>query len=328
MIPAGHEIQQVPHKCGQYRQRRHPTTGHNPTVTRDEEEKNDPPLVLDAGVEAALAGAGLVLQGPEAAIAGAVAGPYVLDLVHRSWDHIRQRSQQAAARMIGTASAELGQEPRQMLLTAVSTNSGTEILAEALRAAAGTLNEQKIVGLARALANGLANDQAALDHERLVIRALADIEEPHLAILARMTGDRMPPRRTPRQEAAAAWFHPWKRENEIRHWLLNPDGNTSSSVVTPIIHTLERNGLIEDNQQERADERDKAAKDRMELELRRLDPTRRGPRPSYVSSRPTNPERRWRITGFGDFVLQHLENSRPLAEPAEGDNDDWPFAHA
>lgn len=180
-------------------------------MTRDEEEKNDPPLVLDAGVEAALAGAGLVLQGPEAAIAGAVAGPYVLDLVHRSWDHIRQRSQQAAARMIGTASAELGQEPRQMLLTAVSTNSGTEILAEALRAAAGTLNEQKIVGLARALANGLANDQAALDHERLVIRALADIEEPHLAILARMTGDRMPPRRTPRQEAAAAWFHPWKR---------------------------------------------------------------------------------------------------------------------
>lgn len=75
------------------------------------------------------------------------------------------------------------------------------MFADALQAAASTANRAKIQALGRALANGLAGDDARVDEERLIIAGLSGLEEPHIRVLANLPRDRGRPMTTPTTSA-------------------------------------------------------------------------------------------------------------------------------
>lgn len=99
--------------------------------------------------------------------------------------------------------------------------SGPDLLNDALLAASDTLNQRKVRALARAVANGLREDGARIDENRLLVFALAQMEEPHIKVLASV-------------EPSPHWTTFTAINERVDH----------SLAVLPV---LERAGLIENN---------------------------------------------------------------------------------
>ena len=92
----------------------------------------------------------------------------------------------AADQMLGEASVRLSTSPEDLVHDALTDPEAQAIFADALHAAARTFSARKVRGLAVALANGLADDKARIDESHLIIRALADLEEPHIRLLSQI----------------------------------------------------------------------------------------------------------------------------------------------
>jgi len=72
---------------------------------------------------------------------------------------------------------------------AVSDDRRHELLARALGIAQDAALRDKRRALGRALAAGIAGDDARIDDELLFIRAIADVDEPHIRLLALMASE-------------------------------------------------------------------------------------------------------------------------------------------
>lgn len=127
---------------------------------------------------------GGVAGGPGGAVAGAAAGPAFEPLMRRVWDELVPDSQASAAGVLEAASEHAGIDVED-LADAVLKDEQRRLLAGlALSSGSRTRNRAKIRALGRALAEGvLADDDAKLDQEQLIIRALDDMEAPHIAVL-------------------------------------------------------------------------------------------------------------------------------------------------
>lgn len=77
-----------------------------------------------------------------------------------AFSELTNRRQQSAASMIGAAAERLDIEPDELVDRAQTSTATAQLLADALLAPAQTFNKQKVGALARALANGLRDDQA------------------------------------------------------------------------------------------------------------------------------------------------------------------------
>ena len=160
--------------------------------TSDDPEPNSdltPLPVSAAQLFGALAGgiAGLQL-GPEASLAGGAAGQVMLGVAVERVLHFR-RSQ--GERVLEIARAESGLGEGELIDRLTADPARTQLLASALGAASSAIAEEKLKALGRIMASGaLADDDAVLDRHHLMVRALADIEKPHLRVL-----DHMYPRR-------------------------------------------------------------------------------------------------------------------------------------
>lgn len=134
---------------------------------------------------AAVAGTavGAVAGGTAGAVVGAAATPYLVDLARRAFDEFSALRRENVAAVLGIASGQLDVAPAQLVDDANSTEEGASLLAESMLAAAATLNRRKVRALARALALGLAEDQAAVDEGRLMVMAIAELEAPHIRCL-------------------------------------------------------------------------------------------------------------------------------------------------
>jgi hypothetical protein len=104
--------------------------------------------------------------------------------MRRVWDELAADSRAASARVLDEASAHAGIDVEE-LTDAIVKNEQSRLLAGlALSSGSRTRNKAKIRALGRALAEGvLAEDDAKLDQEQLIIRALDDMEAPHIAVL-------------------------------------------------------------------------------------------------------------------------------------------------
>ena len=123
------------------------------------------------------------MAGAAGAIAGAALGPMLEPLVRGVWAELsesaRQRQTDALFWAIRTGI------PVDELEDRINASDRTQLLtAFALNAATRTAWEDKVRTLGRSLAAGLlADDNAKIDTEQMIIAAITDLEGPHLSML-------------------------------------------------------------------------------------------------------------------------------------------------
>lgn len=222
------------------------------------------------------------VTGPAGLVIGPVAALPMAMLTHRVFDEFRHWRENYAALVVQTAAEDLGLDSAAFESEVTSTKSGFTIFGEAVLAGGNTLSEQKVRALGTALANGLRDDQARVDSERLMIGALAAIEEPHMKVLA-MLG-----------QSTSACTLKWLDDNVLG--MRYPE-------ISPVLSVLERQGLIDNGQ-------DNWGRD-VTKEINRL----RSPSRVATSDRPTplkHPaEESWLVTTFGLRCLGYLGENLP-----------------
>lgn len=198
------------------------------------------PAAIEGATDTAALAVGLYLGGP----LGAVMTAPVPALLRTGIDEFRQRwgdtANDSAARVAMVAGVRAERDPEELL---GSLRGASALLAaQALSAGANTALASKIVALGNALGDALvAGDQAVLDERALVIAALADMELPHLRLLAWFAEDRFPPPNPHPQ-------HPWVQE-KLR-WAARTRSDAEQAfpeygvALDGVMSALERHGLI------------------------------------------------------------------------------------
>jgi hypothetical protein len=111
-----------------------------------------------------------------------------MPLAAEAWRELNERRSASVGRLIETASAAGGKNPESLLQNALARQETAQLLLDTMSAASESRLEWKVDALATALANGLEADGARVDEERLVVRALADLEPPHVRALGLLSG--------------------------------------------------------------------------------------------------------------------------------------------
>jgi hypothetical protein len=197
------------------------------------------------------AAAGLWL-GPEASL---LAGPLAAEAMEAALERTRTLRQRNASLMLEEAAriaATSDVSAVDLLEGLTSDPARMQLFAAALDAAARAIADAKLRMLGQALANGsLAQDDAQLNLELLIVRALADIEAPHLRVLDRMY---------PRQKKDRYWDAQTPVEGNARAFSLEElYGNTRTAQISgwtgfpelgegldSVLATLRAHGLLEE----------------------------------------------------------------------------------
>jgi hypothetical protein len=184
---------------------------------------------------------------------------------------------ESAGRVVMIAAHEMNESPEEVLATA---QGPKELLAVgALNAGAATIRQDKIVALGRVLAEGLtADDEADLDETALTLAALADMEAPHIRVLAWFAQD----------DLSLDW---WVSRNELTRDSLAQRFPEYGVALDGVLATLIRHGLVAPKEADLASAFEDYS--RMPLDGRRRGTVR-------------NQEPRWTITKFGVSVLRYL----------------------
>jgi hypothetical protein len=134
-------------------------------------------------VQGLVGGAGYVLGGAAGAVAAGMAQPAVSAALDRV--QVFRARRMGVVLQVGASAARTSSD--ELVTSLVHDAKRLEILGQVVEAAARTTLEGKILGLARVLANtSLATDDATVDSEAFILRALADIEAPELHVLRHM----------------------------------------------------------------------------------------------------------------------------------------------
>lgn len=96
----------------------------------------------------------------------------------------RERREARAALALAVASAVANVDLDELLNRLLADPRRTELAARALSAAAASTLETKVAALGRALAEGLADDDAKVDEQLVLVAVYADLEAPHVRLLA------------------------------------------------------------------------------------------------------------------------------------------------
>lgn len=271
----------------------------------DQDGSSSPNLTMQSVGSGIAAVGGFALGGPIGAIVAGMSAPYLIDMTQRSWEEIAALRRNNVTSLVGQASARLQMNPEELHAAAMSSTDGTSLFADALQASAETLDERKVAGLAKALANGLMDDQAAVDENLMIVRALADLEAPHVRLLGSLSrGGR---------------------------------GRTLNTTDLAMVAVLERNGLASDDAHElavRASDDQAAEVNKALAEIAKAFDGKRAKvpsklkRPSGTSSSRTRP--RWKRTSFGSMCLEHLHSAavevhlEPMDEMPTDDREEDP----
>lgn len=168
---------------------------------------------------------GLGIGGPPGAVAGAIAGPVVAALVEVAEEAARRRFSRWS-HTYASAIEIAGVEPQELASRLYADDDKLEVGFQALTAAAQTTVNEKSEALAAAVASVATSDaKHEIDAISLVVKALADIDRPHLMLL-KLIADAKPHQATPDY--------------------LAQHSQTPIPVLRPIVRVLELHGLIAD----------------------------------------------------------------------------------
>ncbi|WP_157744729.1 hypothetical protein [Micromonospora viridifaciens] len=233
-----------------------------------ETDKTELALRATTAIAAGLAGAvdpslGLLAAGAKEIVDPALAG---------LGEKIRQAHRRRLGRLWQAGCDESGLEPETLGERLARDEPALLLTAEAVEASIRTAVPEKIGALGRVLANAV-HDTAKVDEELLVVRALAQIEAPHISLLA-LLADEPPLKVVQGHEARVLGWTPDQIASRL-------PGH--SEVLDPLLVTLQSSGLIE------------AA----------------GSDTTWDGSRLGDQE--WAATRFGRLCLQRLDDARGRA---------------
>ena len=178
------------------------------------------------------AGAGLL--GPDAGAAATALTPALETVLSRVVGGVSRWRTQHAAETLEDAAQAVGEPVEQLVQQAVSDERREELLARTLTIAQDTALRDKRRALGRALAAGIAGDDAKIDDELLFIRAVADIDTPHIRLLALMAGERIPPGKDSGSVFHGGWSLPTIAARDPG----------LGEAVPALLSTLESHGLV------------------------------------------------------------------------------------
>jgi hypothetical protein len=196
---------------------------------------DDPPrheLAIRTAVAVVAGGAGLL--GPDAGAAATALTPALEVVLTRVVGSLGQRRSQHAAETLEYGADAAGEPLEQFAEKAVADERRQELLARTLTIAQDTALRDKRRALGRALAAGIGGDDAKIDDELLFVRAVADIDTPHIRLLALMAGERIPPG----QESGSVFHGGWSLAT-----IAARDPGLGEAVPA-LLATLESHGLI------------------------------------------------------------------------------------
>ena len=133
---------------------------------------------------ASAAGATVGLLGPEASVMAAAAAPSVTVTLSAVWAKIAGRRIRNVEETLVDAAETASMTVEEFLEMAVSGERSHELLARVVMVAQDTTMRDKRRALGRALAAGVAGDSARVDEELLFVRAIADLDPPHIRLLS------------------------------------------------------------------------------------------------------------------------------------------------
>jgi hypothetical protein len=271
-----------------------------------------------AKASAAAVGAlvGTAIAGPAGAMVGAAAGPFLEPIMSRVWDELASDSRTSTEQVLIEASVHSGLTPEEF--SDRISRDGTSRLLGGIAFSAGsrTRNKDKIRGLGRALSDGiLADDDARIDETHLILRAIDDLETPHIAVLdllvnyyqgaAYFDGRTDPPERVdPNRRAPDG--------GPIRPRWTQRDLDTARpgfhGSVPSLLGTLQRHGLAV------AEQDIKKVLEQYQKDVRKAADSKSA-RPPRAEFKTRDLETRWKATDLGSHVLDYL-----LKEQADADH--------
>jgi hypothetical protein len=211
----------------------------------DEHFDEPTPGGVAASVVASAAGAatGMVFAGPPGAMAGAALAPALQALINYLGSRF-ERARRKAARVLAEAAARNEVTEDELIEVAERSSQKTELVAEAVLAAARATTEEKLDALAISLADGIAGDDYAAAQERLVVEALSDLEPIHIDVMTCLVT------KPPMYESDDEWREAMRdRPRGAYGWLpseVTIEIQQAAPVIEPILATLERHGLVLD----------------------------------------------------------------------------------
>jgi hypothetical protein len=130
------------------------------------------------------AAAGLLSHDPAVAIAGAMGGSLLPPAAERAFLRIRQGMGRRSQKVMDVASETAGLSSEELYARIVEDEKLQVLTFKAIDAATRTAWEGKLRTLGRSLASGvLSSDETKFSTEELIMAAVADMGEPHLALL-------------------------------------------------------------------------------------------------------------------------------------------------
>jgi hypothetical protein len=263
---------------------------------------------------------GGVVAGPLGAAAGAGLGPLLEPLVAGVWEELsvsaRQRQVEVLASAIdaGIREDELGER--------INASERTQLLTGfALSAATRTAWEDKVRTLGRSLASGLlADDNAKIDTEQMIIAAITDIEGPQLAMLEFLVSWEpgryadSPPIDGPLDipEYSHDWEGRWQADGRV--WTVRNIAYARPTLapITPsLLGTLQRHGLVveNDNASEAIERYSKAYEKQLGNQFSRADKFRPNAVPRVPSPGRLVPQLSWSPTELGEQVFLRFRDA-------------------
>lgn len=293
----------------------------NQDVDADSDERKD--RYQRAAAAAGGAAIGAIVAGPAGAIVGAGLGPLLEPVAQKIWQELSGDARRRASEVLASACEASGRSA-QDVEELISSSERTRLLAGiAMTTGTRTSWNDKVRTLGRSLASGLlAEDDARIDTEQLVLAAIADIEAPHLSLLDLLVS--YEPGRTIGGPAFQKALHQSRRTWDVAQ--ICRARPPLAPVVGSLLGTLQRHGLVAQNdnvadalanysrdvsaefQRFHQESRNKNANVPRRLSMRPLDP---------MGARRLAPEPTWSPTELGDLV-----HSR-FTEAGAGVPDKW-----
>ena len=209
-------------------------------------------------LDAAVVGAGLRLGADAGAVVSTFAIPFAEEIVRRARDEFRTDAEQRVAQMLGSVAEELECDDPDQLGDMIGKSERTRLLAiTAVDGAIRTAWPPRVVAIGTALAAGLiATDNAMIDVEQMALGAMADMDAMHVSLLELLVcwepiGSVASAEKIRRYVGPSA--HPADIPNlepGARRWNTSQMGAARpqlSPVLTSLIGTLERHGLVVEN---------------------------------------------------------------------------------
>lgn len=189
-------------------------------------------LAIQTSVAVLTAGAGLL--GPDIGAVATAASPALAALFSRVLHPLGEHRIRHAAEVIEDAADAAGGPVEQLIEKALADERREELFARTLTIGQDTALREKRRALGRALAAGIAGDDAKIDEELLFIRAVADIDTPHIRLLAMLANERI----LPGVESGSVFFGAWSLATMAAR-----DPGLGEAIPV-LLATLESHGLV------------------------------------------------------------------------------------